>query len=149
MKDFSDTLFQKTYTEVVDLKDSTIPDERLDELFDNGHISSKEYSFLMRKLYPIEKSTSIYAWLCLAVSAVSWVSWMKFNFGDNVYELMSGGTRLKVVSLLAPLTVFLFFMAYKLIRTGKNGGFEMALVGITIAIAQLTVVVPVWIMLLF
>jgi hypothetical protein len=149
MKDFSDTLFQKTYTEVVDLKDSTIPDERLDELFDNGHISSKEYSFLMRKLYSTEKKISVYSVLCLVVSAISWVSFLKFEFGDDVYQLMSGSMRFKVVSFLAPMAVFFAVLAFREIKSRNRNGVEVAIVGCTIAIAQLTIVIPVWLMKLY
>jgi hypothetical protein len=63
-------------------KDFEVSVERLNELLYSNNISSQEHSYLLRKLYPVEKQISTFAWLCLATAVVSWISFITFSYGE-------------------------------------------------------------------
>ncbi len=121
--------------------------ERLNELLYGNNISSQEHSFLLQKLYPVEKQISTFAWLCLVTAVVSWISFLTFSYGEAKFELMSGANRFRVISVLAPLAIAFFYFAYREIRTKQDiKGFNIALIGAAIAMTQLTIIIPTWLM---
>ena len=61
-------LFEDLYGQP-SISSNKISVERLNTLFDEGYITAKEYSFLLRKLYPFEKKTSYFAWASLLVAS--------------------------------------------------------------------------------
>ena len=124
--------------------------ERLNHLFESGNLSAREYSFLLHKLYPVEKRTSYFAWACLLCAALNWILMLKFTLSDDVYQLLTGEGRQTAGTILAPLAVIFFFLAAREIRKQQNvKGFEIAVAGLAIAVAILTIVVPVQLMNLF
>jgi hypothetical protein len=55
-----------------------------------------------------------------------------------------------MISVLAPLTVAFFYLAYREIRNKHNiKRLEIALIGVAIATAQLTIIIPTWLMYLY
>lgn len=65
--------------------DSQLSVERLNDLFQRGNITAKEHSFLMRKIYPVEKKTSLFALACFLIAALNWVLMLKFTAYGEVY----------------------------------------------------------------
>lgn len=132
------------------LTDQEISVDRLNELFYTNSISSQEHSYLLKKLYSVEKRISVFAWLCVSFAVISWVCLLKFDFNGKIFELMSGKNKFYVMSVLAPLVLFFFYLTYRDIKNNQNvKGFKIALIGATIAVAQLTVAIPVWLMRIF
>ena len=142
-------LFEDLYGQP-SISSNKISVERLNTLFDEGYITAKEYSFLLRKLYPFEKKTSYFAWASLLVASLNWILMLKFTFNDDVYELLSGSGRLTAGTILAPLSLIFFLLAVKEIRKHDDvKGFEIAIAGLTLATALLTIVIPTQLMTLF
>lgn len=138
------------YDEYPSVTSNQVGVERLNELFGSGYITAKEHSFLLRKLYPFEKRTSYFAWASLLVASLNWILMLKFTFNDDVYELLSGSGRLTAGTILAPLSLIFFFLAVKEIRKRDDvKGFEIAIAGLTLATALLTIVIPIQLMTLF
>jgi hypothetical protein len=137
-------------SESFDSETSEMSVERLNDIFYAGYISPQEHSFLLRKLYAVEKKISVYAWLCLSCALVSWISFLEFSFGETDYTLTSSDNKTRLVSVFAPLAIIFFCLTYREVKSKYNvKGLEIALVGVSVAVAQLTIIIPVWLMLLY
>lgn len=121
--------------------------ERLNELFYNQNITSQEHSYLLDKVYPIEKKVSVFAWLCLSCAVIAWLSMMRFNHRGAKYELMSADYSLYVASFLTTTALVFYYLSYREIHKKRRlAGSNIALIGLTLTIAELTVTVPTWLM---
>jgi hypothetical protein len=123
--------------------------ERIDELFRNGNITVEEHSFLLRKIHPIEKSISNFAWLSLLCSGLAWILMLKYTKNGEEYQLLPGDVRLWVGVLLPTLSLVFYYLAKNEIREkeGKKG-LEIAVRGQALAIAILVIVIPVFVLMI-
>lgn len=126
---------------------STISLERVNQLFKDGSITSTEHSELIKKLYPFEKKISAFAVLSLILSSINWILILKFSYGDDVYQLLTGENRYYVSLFMAPISLIFFFLAYSQIKKDdQTKGFSIAIAGATLAVAILSVTIPVFFM---
>ncbi len=118
--------------------------ERINQLFENGLITSEEHQFLVRQLYSSEKRTSRFAWYSLLSAALGWLLSLKFTVSGEEYALLPSEARFKVAAVLAPLGLVFYYLARREIRNNLEvGGLEIAARGQAISIAILVIVIPV------
>ena len=138
-------LFDNFQHQSTDYLKNEISVSRLNELFQTGKITADEHSFLMDQLYPYkpEIRISVFALASLITASINWILMLKFTSGDKVYQLLTGEGRTTAGSILAPLAVIFFIAAIFEIKHRENTkGFSIAVAGLTIAIALLTLIIP-------
>jgi len=124
--------------------------DRINELFQSGHISPDEHSLLLQRFYPREKRISRFALACLFCSVFTWILMLKFTTYTNTYELLSGEGRLIAGTILPPVSLIFYYLAVREMREVKDvGGSRIAVAGLALALALLTLAIPVLLMKLF
>lgn len=119
--------------------------ERVNQLFRDGVISAEEHGFLVAILAPSPKRTSGFAWACLVCAAVGWILMMTFTVNGQQWSLLpSGEARLAVGGILSTLSLIMFLVARRETKTRADvGGQSIAAAGLAIAVAILSIVIPV------
>lgn len=121
--------------------------ERINALLQNGSISEFEHNALIKEFYPVEKKLSGFALASLLIAALNWVLILEFNYHDEIYQLLSAKNRYYVSLLPAPASLLFFFLAVNEIKTRENTkGFSLAIAGLTLALAILSIIIPVFLM---
>jgi len=79
--------------------------------------------------------------------ALAWISMLTYTINGRVYSILSSGeARLYVGGALAAIAVVCFFISLSSLKTGTHKGWLPAGVGLGIASAVLSIVVPVLLM---
>jgi hypothetical protein len=121
--------------------------ERINQLFQNGNITANEHSALIGKFYPVEKKVSVFALLSLITASINWILMLKFTYHDDVYTLLSAGNKYYISLFLVPLSLLLFAFAIHEINRKENvKGFGIAIAGLTLALAILSITIPTFLM---
>src|ERR1044071_1028334 len=113
--------------------------ERINELFQNGSVTSEEHSFLVHKIYPRERSVSNFAWLSILCSVVAWILMLKFTHKNGKeYQLLPNEYRTWVGAILPVVALVFYYLAkIEIGPMNEKQGIEIAARGQTLALAML------------
>ncbi len=139
-------IFNNFKYQTKDFSENEFPISRINDLFQKGIITNGEHSFLIGKFHAFkpEKRISYFAVVSLVTASINWILMLKFTIEDEIYQLLSGENRLTAGSILAPLAVILFVVAYFEVKKLSNvKGLRIGIAGLTLAIAILMIVIPV------
>jgi hypothetical protein len=140
------TIFEEEYRNINSTQYGDISLYRLNQLFQNGSISSEEHIFLVEKLFPAAERISIFAIASLITSITAFILTLKYTSGGHEYSLLSGDGRALAMTVFCPISILLAFIAYKEFRINDSvKGREFAAAGfIMSAMFLITMVIPYW-----
>lgn len=118
--------------------------QRLTDLYNRNYLTKDEYYLLSNNTSSDNrKQVSKFAISSLLVASINWIFMLKFTYVDDVYTLLDGEITFYVSLFLAPLSIFLFYIANKEINENSElTGKEFAYAGLAIAIAILSTAIP-------
>ena len=116
--------------------------ERINYLYQNGHISAFEHSELTKN-YHSKAKNSILSYITLITGFLGWILMLTYTQNGQTVGLLSNGeSRLFSGLFFSTLTIFLFLVTRKR-SSNLNEKINYAYVGLGVAIAIQFIAIPV------
>jgi hypothetical protein len=124
--------------------------ERINQLFEEGIITTQEHQFLIKKLYASNKVTSIFAWASLWSASFGWLLMLKFTVNGREYALSPSEHKLSIGVISGLLGLAFYYLARRDIKNSSEvSGGEIAARGQAISLVILSLIIPVLLLTLF
>lgn len=122
--------------------------ECINQLFENGLITSEEHQELINQTIGNPKPTSKYNKLTFFFALCGYLLMLTFTKNGHTFSLLSNGNqRLWAGAIFSALGLFTFYKYRKEIDSQRNHNY-LAYIGIGLIVSLLVIVIPVFLMLL-
>ncbi|MDF2192756.1 hypothetical protein [Paraflavitalea sp. CAU 1676] len=120
--------------------------DRINQLFENGHISAEEHNELINQSVAVVKKNSTYSYWTIGLGLTGYLLMLTFTKNGHEFSLLGNGTqRLWAGTIFSLLGLFTFLKARAEIEAQQYKQ-NLAYIGIGVIAAVLMVSIPVHLM---
>jgi hypothetical protein len=124
--------------------------ERINQLFEEGLITSEEHQSLVKQFCSNYKKTSRFVWASLITASIGWLIMLSYTVNGSERALLSSENRGFAGAIFGFQSLIFYYIAKLEIKNSLDvGGLEIAARGQALSIAILLIVVPVLLLSLF